>query len=214
MPGDAGRERGAASLEFALLLPFVALTFSLLIGMGYTLSSKQHAMMAARFATYSYAERGVEPTVDQINQAAYQGIEVWTPERTETTTPFAFGEDVADAASQNLQNAGIDIDETVTGMLDIFNSIFDALNIGTPRVDYRTTTPADRGMVAYIAGGSLTATGTYALPKGTWTCAQIQTPSYLGWVLGRPAVETVLEIASFGAFDTHSEECCNNYTGS
>jgi hypothetical protein len=215
-PSHPDCQRGAASLEFALLLPFVALTFSLLIGLGYTLSSKQHAQMAARFGAYSYAERNVEPTPDQVNQAAYQGIETWTTVRTENSVPFS-ADAFIDGATENIPVAGGILGEFMSGIAGVFVSLVNELTGGTPSVEYAASTPVDRGMVAYIAGGSLTASSRHYLPKGTWTCAQLgnDTGGYLGFIFenDNEVVRVVLEVVSAGGYDPDAS-CCNNYGGS
>ena len=81
----AARERGSSSLEMVLLLPFVVTTFMILVGLGYALATKQHALVAARYASTYDVAKGATPTPEQVGHAASVGTEAWntTVERDE-----------------------------------------------------------------------------------------------------------------------------------
>jgi len=66
-------QRGASSLELVLFLPFIVLTFLVLVGIGYTLGTKQHALVAARYASTYRVAKGSDPSPASVAHAAFGG---------------------------------------------------------------------------------------------------------------------------------------------
>ena len=101
----AARERGSSSLEMVLLLPFVVTTFMILVGLGYALATKQHALVAARYASTYDVAKGATPTPEQVGHAASVGTEAWntTVERDEPPAfiPFLSSFDSSGTATGN-----------------------------------------------------------------------------------------------------------------
>lgn len=80
-------ERGSSSLEMVMLLPFVAMVFMILVGLGYALGTKQHALVAARFASTYDVAKHVTPTPALVGHAASSGTETWVTSVTRVEPP-------------------------------------------------------------------------------------------------------------------------------
>lgn len=74
---DSREQRGASSLEMVLLLPFITMTFLILVGLGYVLATKQHALVAARYSSTYRVAKGADPAPASVAHAAFNGIEQW-----------------------------------------------------------------------------------------------------------------------------------------
>ena len=74
---ESREQRGASSLEMVLLLPFITMTFLILVGLGYVLATKQHALVAARYASTYRVAKGGDPTPAAVAHAAFNGVEQW-----------------------------------------------------------------------------------------------------------------------------------------
>ena len=77
-----GSQEGSTSLEFAFSLMPVVFALMFFMGMGYTIGSKQHSVMAARYTTTAYvASRNgstyTKPSDHDVADAAFNGVEQW-----------------------------------------------------------------------------------------------------------------------------------------
>lgn len=185
-------QRGASSLELVLLLPFVVLVFLLLIGLGHTLGSKQHAVVAARYSTSYDVAKGDPGNLPELAaHAASRDLEQWQLSR-----------DAEDATPIDFKAEGIDgIFEPVYGF---FNEIANALGVGAGSVTYLAETQPDRGIVPRLYHDIPTAKGRYVLPKGTFTCSQAGGSSYLTMLFNEVGVGELL--------GTDGTDCCKTYT--
>src|SRR5689334_11537372 len=87
-------ERGSVTTEFVLVIPLLALAMLFLMGLGYTLMTKQNALVGARAAVYYRAPRTQIPQPAQFNElignAVSPGREEWTMDfnqNNQSTTP-------------------------------------------------------------------------------------------------------------------------------
>ena len=74
-------QRGSVTTEFVLVLPILALAMLLLMGLGYTLMTKQNAIVGARAAVFYRATLEHQPPPAEINarikNAVSPGREEW-----------------------------------------------------------------------------------------------------------------------------------------
>jgi hypothetical protein len=172
-------------LELVLLLPFVVTVFLLLVGLGHTLSAKQHALVAARYATTFEVARGQAPQADDVADAASRGAGQWQLDlSTEDAPPFDVGVE----------------------LLEPFTDAVSQVAAGSGRVGYVASTTPQRGIVPRLHPSLPAASARYNLPGSTWTCTDLGGSSYLTFILNQGPVGDVL--------DTDGEECCQNYQGS
>jgi hypothetical protein len=164
------------------LLPFVALTFLLIVGFGHTLSAKQHALVAARYATTYDVVHEQPPQAADLARASGSGAAQWQVSRSSDDAPqFEVGSDV----------------------LQPFADATSGLVGGTGRIGYVASTTPQRGIVPRLYPGMPAATARYDLPGSTWTCDDLGGSSYLTFALNQGGVGEIL--------GTDGQECCEHY---
>lgn len=148
------QERGSVTIEFVMVLPLLVVAMLFLIGLGYTLMTKQNSIVAARAAVFYRASLEEPPrpaTLNaQIKDAVSPGREEWTLTYNET----------------NMEHPG-------TGNADVFagaiSRIYDGFN---SEIHYRARGTATLGFLPGIMELGQ-AESSYYLPHRTWTCAQV-----------------------------------------
>jgi hypothetical protein len=159
-------EQGSVTIEFVLVVPLLAFAMLFLMGLGYTMMTKQNAIVGARAAVYYRAPRVQTPPVTTVNSLIKDAV---SPAREEWVLDFSEG---------NIENPA-------TGQVNILQSgvsrIYQSFN---KEIRYTANGTATLGMLPRVMELGQ-AQGTYALPRGAWTCAQTGSGSYLSITLGR-----------------------------
>jgi len=166
-------ERGSVTVEFVLAVPLLAFAMLFLMGLGYTLMTKQNAIVGARAAVYYRAPRTQIPPATTVNTMIKDAV---SPAREEWALDFSEG---------NITNPE-------TGQVNILQSgvsrIYQSFN---KEIRYTANGTATLGLLPRIMELGQ-AQGTYALPRGTWTCAQTGGSSYLSITLNGIGLPSVL----------------------
>ena len=161
-------ERGTSTLELTLCLPLLVFVMMFLIGLGHALITRQHAVVAARFAATYHGVMGRKPNESLVSEAASDGQEAWR----------LSGRD-ANAGSEAEQGLG-------GGVASIISSAFGAFTGGAGsggRIDYVAGTTPQRGILPRLFSlGEAQAQS--QIIAGSWTCADGQA-SFLPQVLSR-----------------------------
>ncbi len=181
-------ERGSVTTEFVLVTPLLAVAMLFLMGLGYTLMTKQNAIVGARAAVYYRATREQVPphstVTAMVKDAVSPGREEWTLDFNESGMP-----------DPQTGNSGI--------LQGLISSIYQAFN---KDIHYTAHGTASLGFLPRIMNLGR-AKGVYSLPRETWTCEQTDGASYTSIVLGQmglpPPINTVLELS-----------CCDTYSAS
>jgi len=182
-----GSQEGSTSLEFAFSLMPVVFALMFFMGMGYTIGSKQHSVMAARYTTTAYvASRNgstyTKPSDSDVANAAFNGVEQWQ---------------TAERSHQDM-DANIDQSGVASGVLGVFNGIMNALNLNRV-AGYEASTQPNRGLIANLYTVQR-AKSQYFLVKGTWTCKEMGGSGYLSWALSQVPLLNQL-----------NSSCCETY---
>jgi hypothetical protein len=185
------REEGVAAVE--LMLAMMPITFSilLLISLGFTLSTKQHSVVAARYsASYRVVNGGAPPPPELASAAsgARAASEPWN------------------LAPQNGNSARPNLGGASGVVLGVLNDVLSALE-PNGIVGFEASTQPTQGLLPRYGGGVARATSRYYLVNGTWTCTQFGRSGYLDAAIGLAGdkVKDAL-MAILG-----SESCCDNY---
>lgn len=178
-------ERGSATVEFVLVVPLLALAMLFLMGLGYTMMTKQNAIVGARAAVYYQAPREETPQTDEVNALIKDAV---SPAREEWVLDFSEGR----------------LEDPETGRVNIFqgavSSIYQSFN---KEMRYTAHGTATLGFLPRIMELGQ-AQGRYSLPRRTWTCAQTGGGSYLSIALSGMGLPS--EISGFLALS-----CCETY---
>lgn len=146
-------QRGSVTTEFVMVLPLLALAMLLLIGLGYTLMTKQNAIVGARSAVFHTARLEQPPPRSTMNaiikDAVSPGRENWT---------LDFNEEAME--NPDAGDGGY-FQGKISGIYDRFNK----------DIHYRARGTATLGFLPRIMELGQ-AESSYHLPRGTWTCAQ------------------------------------------
>jgi hypothetical protein len=181
-------ERGSVTTEFVLVVPLLVAAMLFLMGLGYTLMTKQNAIVGARAAVYYTASRRQTPAAMTINALIKDAV---SPAREEWVLDFSEG---------NLENPQ-------TGQVSILqsgvNSIYQSFN---KEIRYTAKGTATLGFLPSVMELGQ-AHGSYALPRDTWTCAQTGGGSYLSIMLGEMRLPA--RISSLADLS-----CCKTYKAS
>jgi hypothetical protein len=178
-------ERGSVTTEFVLVIPLLALAMLFLMGLGYTLMTKQNALVGARAAVYYRAPRTQIPQPAQFNELIGNAV---SPGREEWAMDFN---------QDNQAMPGI-------GQIPVIGPgvgwIFGRFN---KEVKYTARGSATLGFLPRVMKLDQ-AQGTYYLPTGTWTCEQTGGGSYTSIMFSQIGLPS--EIG--GLLDL---SCCENY---
>ena len=180
-------QRGSVTVEFVLAVPLLVMAMLFLMGLGYTLMTKQNAVVGARAAVYYRAPRAQTPPATTVNALIKDAV---SPAREEWTLDFSEGNLQNPQTGQTILQSGV-------------NSIYDSFN---KEIRYTANGTATLGFLPSIMELGQ-AQGRYALPRGTWTCEQTGGSSYLSITLGAaglPArLNSLLDLS-----------CCETYKAS
>lgn len=159
-------ERGSVTTEFVLVVPLLAVAMLFLLGLGYTLMTKQNAIVGARVAAYYRISRTELPSNSDMSEMVRDAV---SPGREEWTLDFVES----------------NIDDPATGRVAIVqgavNEIYQRFNKENRSTARGTATLGFLPRIMSLGQ----AAGVYYLPQGTWTCAQTKGGSYTSIALGQ-----------------------------
>ena len=159
-----------------------------LMGLGYTLMTKQNAIVGARAAVYYQAPREELTSEAEMSAMIKDAVSL---DREEWTLEFARDDmQSPDTGKVDTLQAG------VSRIYQLFNK----------EIRYTARGTATLGFLPRIMDLGH-AQGTYYLPQGTWTCAQTRGGSYTSIVLGRIGVPYPIN-------GWLGSSCCENYRAS
>jgi hypothetical protein len=181
-------ERGSVTIEFVLVVPLLALAMLFLMGLGYTMMTKQNAIVGARAAVYYRAPREQPPEAEEVNAMIKDAV---SPAREEWVLDFSEG---------RLEDPGTGSVNILQGAVD---SIYQSFN---KEMRYTARGTATLGFLPRIMELGQ-AQGRYTLPRGTWTCAQTGGGGYLSITLSRMGLPS--DISSWLDLS-----CCETYNAS
>src|SRR5215207_8513325 len=179
-------ERGSVTTEFVLVIPLLALAMLFLMGLGYSVMTKQNALVGARAAVYYRAPRTQIPQPAQFNELIGNAV---SPGREEWALDFNQATQASPGISQ-VPVIGVAVGE-----------IFQSFN---KEVKYTARGSATLGFLPRVMELGQ-AQGTYTLPAGTWTCEQTGSGSYLPMLFGQMGLPSEIT----GLLDL---SCCETYS--
>jgi hypothetical protein len=180
-------QRGSVTVEFVLAVPLLALAMLFLMGLGYTMMTKQNAIVGARAAIYYRAPREQPLEVEEVNALIKDAV---SPAREDWALDFSEGR----------------LDDPATGggfFQGAVQSIYQGFN---KEMRYTARGTATLGFLPRIMELGQ-ARGRYTLPRRTWTCAQTGGGSYLSMTLSGMGLPS--EISSWLDLS-----CCETYKAS
>ena len=172
-------ERGSAVIELVLSLPALVLIMMWILGIGWVLSTKQHAVVAARYSASAADLSGANPDGDHISQAVSKGVDkTWAtvgvdpPDVSDSSKAKDALDDVGgihnlDGASGFL--SGFVNDVLMDPLMDAFTGILDKLGAGGVKGVEARGKP-EHGLLARWTHLP-DAQARYYRTSGTWTCA-------------------------------------------
>jgi TadE-like protein len=192
-------QRGSTTTEFVLVAPLLTAAMLFLIGLGYTLMTKQNAIVGARAAVFYRASMPDEPSVaalaDTVKESVSPDREAW--EVLDLADDLETDPDLGNVGQSNPDLGAFDI---IQGTI---NSLYQTLN---HEVGYRVSTTPTLGFVPHALrfDRSVQARSAYYLPLGTWTCEQSGGGSYLTMAMTRFNVpKAVIKIFDPGCCETY-----------
>jgi TadE-like protein len=158
-------ERGSVTTEFVFVTPLLVLAMLILLGLGYTVMTKQNAIVGARAAVYYRAPRDQMPPPDTVTATIKDAV---SPGREQWALEFNEGS----------------MDDPQTGSVSFFQSVVNRIYQSFNKdIRYTAHGTATLGFLPRIMDLGR-AQGVYSLPRGTWTCAQTGGGSYTSITLG------------------------------
>jgi len=146
-------QRGSITTEFVMVLPLLAFAMLLLLGLGYTLMTKQNAIVGARAAVFYRARLETTPPQTDMNEtiksAVSPGREAW----------------MLDFNDANMENPPAD---NAGWFLGAVRGIYESFN---KEIHYTASGTATLGMIPRVMKLGR-AQSTYYLPHRAWTCAR------------------------------------------
>ena len=159
-------QRGSVTTEFVLVVPLLAFAMLFLIGLGYTVMTKQNAVVGARAAVFFRVPRTQVPQSATVNEIIGAAV---SPGREEWALDFHEGP---------MENPG-------SGFLDIIGSVVGGIYQSfNKEFQYTARGSASLGILPRVMNLG-EAQANYSLPRGTWTCRQTGGASYTSMLLGR-----------------------------
>lgn len=181
-------ERGSVTTEFVFVTPLLVIAMLFLMGLGYTVMTKQNAIVGARAAVYYRAPRERVPPPDTVTAMVKVAV---SPGREEWSLDFNEG---SMADPQTGQTSFLQ-----SGISRIYQSF-------NKDIRYTAHGTATLGFLPRIMDLGR-AKGAYSLPRGTWTCAQTGGGSYTSITLSAMGLP-----APFNRWLDLS--CCDTYSAS
>ena len=196
---DLRAQRGSTTAEFVLVAPLLAAAMLFLIGLGYTLMTKQNAIVGARSVVFYRASMEEDPNVAEL---AITVKEIASPDREDWQVL-----DLGDALDPEPDLGTVGDAKPDLGAFQIIqgaiNSIYQMLN---HEIGYQASTAPSLGFVPRALGfeGRVRARSNYYLPQGTWTCQQSGGGSYLAVAMNQFGVpQKVRELLDPGCCETY-----------
>lgn len=152
-----GCEAGAVVVEFILAFPIAIFIILFLIGLGHTLITKQHALVAVRYISQYRIVNKQNPSSEQVTRAVASIKENWSLSVSEDVSEF-------DASGTLKSGAG----GVLGSVLSFFSGILDSL-IGNHNVLVTASTRPERGLLPRIFRLNF-AQAAYIVEYDTWTC--------------------------------------------
>ncbi len=157
-------QRGSVNVEFVMTVPLLAFAMLFLIGLGYTVMTKQNAVVGARAAVFYRAPRTQVPQPATVNQMIAEAV---SPGREQWALDFREGRmDYPDTGSPDI----------IGGVLE---DIYQSFN---KEFAYTARGSASLGILPRVMNLGQ-AQATYSLARGTWTCRQTNGASYTSMLL-------------------------------
>lgn len=179
------RERGTSALELTLCLPLLVFVMMFLIGMGHTLITRQHAVVAARFAATYHSVMGRRPPAEMVSAAASDGQEDWR-------------------LSGRTANGGNEAERGLRGGISsVISSVFSAFTGAAGsggKIEYVAGTQPERGLLPRIFTLN-EAQAQSQIISGSWTCAD-GPAGFLPTVLGRMNPLGLLNVRCCQCYET------------
>jgi len=185
--GRLHEQRGSVTTEFVMIIPLLAFAMLLLLGLGYTLMTKQNAIVGARAAVFYRAKQDHPPSAAEVNAMIQNAV---SPDREEWSLEFHEG----GMENPPEGNPG-DFGGVIGGLYSRFNQ----------EISYTARGTATLGIVPRVMNIGQ-AQSTYYLPHGTWTCAQTGGGSYSAIALNAMGLPGIIT----GFLDM---SCCETYEG-
>lgn len=180
-------QRGSVTTEFIMILPLLALAMLLLMGLGYTVMTKQNAIVGARSAVFYRASLEDTPPAAAMNATIRNAV---SPGREDWTLTF----NETNMQNPDSGNGGL-FQGAISGIYGSFNKEIKYTARGTATLGF---------LPSILALGQ--AEASYALPHRTWTCAQVG-GSYTSVALGALGLPPPIPSAfSFSCCDTYESQ--------
>lgn len=194
-------EQGSTTTEFVLAVPLFAAAMLFLIGLGYTLMTKQNAIVGARGAVFYRVSLDDDPNLDDLASLA----EVSTsPGREEWQV-----RDLGDSFESDSDLDGIEKAKPWVGFDLIQGLVSDLYQTLNHETGYQVSTTPTLGLLPRVLrfDRSVRAQSAYYLPRGTWTCGQTKGSSYVTIALSTlPIPKQAVQFFDPG--------CCETYDAS
>lgn len=193
-------QSGSVTTEFVMVVPLLAMAMLFLLGLGYTLMTKQNAVVGARSAVFYRVTLEQEPSAQELSglvrDSASPGREDWRVD--DATSPQVDPDLGGVGRSEPDLRVGDIIRGTVEAIYQEFNQ----------DVGYRVSTAPTLGFLPGVLGVNkskpLRAQAEYHLPHGTWTCKQTGGGTYLSIAFSQIGVPSWLS-------DKLHPNCCKTY---
>lgn len=179
-------QRGSVTVEFVMTVPLFAMAMLFLIGLGYTVMTKQNAVVGARAAVFYRVPRTQVPPPVTVNEMIAEAV---SPGREEWAIDFHEGQ---------MESPG-------TGFFDIIGNVVGGIYQSfNKEFQYTARGSASLGILPRLMNLG-EAQATYSLPRGTWTCRQTGGASYTSMLLGQLGLPSPingwLELTSCESYD-------------
>lgn len=204
-------DRGSVMTEFVMVSFILAMGMLFLIGMGFTLMTKQNAIVGARAAVYVRAW-DQPPQVTNLNEriknAVSPGREEWQViALRESLQPHPEVEGIGTS------NPDLEVDDQDGLLQRAINSIYQMIN---QEIGYEVNTSPTLGYLPTalkMDTYGLRARSRYYLPHQTWTCRQSGGASYFGIGVNAGLTKLGVEVAKLPDFAKKLLDpgCCDSY---
>lgn len=171
--GNWRSEQGSTTAEFVLCVPLFAAAMLFLIGLGYTLMTKQNAIVGARGAVFYRTSLNDDPNLEDLASLAKVST---SPDREEWQV-----RDLGDSFESDSDLEGIEQPKRWGAfplIQEIVDGLYQSLNHET---GYQVSTTPTLGLLPRVLrfNRSVRSQSAYYLPRGTWTCSQTKGSSYV-----------------------------------
>ncbi len=175
-------ERGSTTAEFVLVAPLLAAAMLFLMGLGYTLMTKQNAIVGARGVVFYRLSLDNSPPVDALANIVEETV---SPGREEWAV-IDLGE--TPNSDPELGRVGPSAPGDGGGLLSAIGEVISSLYRKLDNEKgYQASTAPTLGLVPRVLkfDGALRARSADYLPEGTWTCHELGSSSYVGVALDK-----------------------------